>query len=187
MVSKSQNRPTRRLEPCTIGHLVDLEGSLGCTWWDPPGSLGPNKMIFSKVIPRPSRPLGMLKQVFLAHFEPVVTRFDRRKSPNDWEMGCFRTFGSYLRIIQSGVIPLIGCNLFQLEEKVDDVKTSLKQWQCETLGETAPPTTVAHSTTATVHPVPQQMPCNSVPNPNHNPTPAAVPHCPCSSAYCPSS
>ena len=30
------------------------------------------KMIFSKIVPRP---LGMLKQVFLGHFEPVVARF----------------------------------------------------------------------------------------------------------------
>ena len=30
------------------------------------------KKIFSKVVPRP---LGMLRQVFLAHFEPVLTEF----------------------------------------------------------------------------------------------------------------
>ena len=33
---------------------------------------GAKKLIFSKVVPRP---LGMLKQVFLGHFEPVVARF----------------------------------------------------------------------------------------------------------------
>ena len=33
---------------------------------------GAKKIIFSEVVPRP---LGMLKQVFLAHFEPVVTCF----------------------------------------------------------------------------------------------------------------
>ena len=37
------------------------------------------KIIFSKVVPRP---LGMLKQVFLGRFEPVVTRFGPWKSQN---------------------------------------------------------------------------------------------------------
>ena len=36
------------------------------------------KMIFSKVVPRP---LGMLKQVFLGRFEPVVARFGPWKIP----------------------------------------------------------------------------------------------------------
>ena len=36
------------------------------------GVPGAKKMIFSKVVPRP---LGMLKQVFLGHFEPMVARF----------------------------------------------------------------------------------------------------------------
>ena len=35
-------------------------------------------IIFSKVVPRP---LGMLKQVFLGHFEPVVARFGPWKIP----------------------------------------------------------------------------------------------------------
>ena len=42
------------------------------------------KIIFSKVV---SRPLGMLKQVFLAHFEPVVTRFGPWKIPKCFENG----------------------------------------------------------------------------------------------------
>ena len=43
-------------------------------------------MIFSKVVPRP---LGMPKQVFLARFELVVTRFGPRKIPKCLENGPF--------------------------------------------------------------------------------------------------
>ena len=43
-------------------------------------------MIFSKVVPRP---LGMLKQVFLARFEPVVACFGPRKIPKCLENGPF--------------------------------------------------------------------------------------------------
>ena len=39
---------------------------------------GAKKMIFFKVV---ARPLGMLKQVFLARFEPVVTRFGLWENP----------------------------------------------------------------------------------------------------------
>ena len=49
---------------------------------------GAKKMIFFKVVPRP---LGMLKQVFLARFEPVVARFGPRKSQNALKMGHFGT------------------------------------------------------------------------------------------------
>ena len=41
-------------------------------------------MIFSKVVPRP---LGMLKQVFLGRFEPVVARFGPRQIPKCLEKG----------------------------------------------------------------------------------------------------
>ena len=44
------------------------------------------KMIFSKVVPRP---LGMLKQVFLGRFEPVVARFGPWKLPKCLENGPF--------------------------------------------------------------------------------------------------
>ena len=47
---------------------------------------GPKKIIFSKVVPRP---LGMLKQVFLGRFEPVVARFGPRKIPKCLENGPF--------------------------------------------------------------------------------------------------
>ena len=52
----------------------------------PPGSSGRKKNIFSKVVPRP---LGMLNQVFLAHFEPVVMRFGPWKIPKCLENGLF--------------------------------------------------------------------------------------------------
>ena len=50
VVSKAHNRPRRRLDPCTSGHLVDNEGSPGRARWgpmvDPPGSLGRKKHFF---------------------------------------------------------------------------------------------------------------------------------------------
>ena len=47
---------------------------------------GAKKMIFPKVVPRP---LGTLKQVFLARFEPVVARFGPWKIPKWLENGPF--------------------------------------------------------------------------------------------------
>ena len=47
---------------------------------------GAKKMIFSKVVPRP---LGMLKQVFLGHFETVMKRFGPWKIPKCLENGPF--------------------------------------------------------------------------------------------------
>ena len=48
---------------------------------------GAKKFIFSKVVPRL---LGMLKQAFLAHFEPVATRFGPWKIPKCFENGPFQ-------------------------------------------------------------------------------------------------
>ena len=45
---------------------------------------GAKKLIFFKVVPRP---LGMLKQVFLGRFEPVVACFGPRKIPKCLENG----------------------------------------------------------------------------------------------------
>ena len=45
------------------------------------------KFISSKVVPRP---LGMLKQVFLGHFEPVVARYGPWKIPKCIENGPFQ-------------------------------------------------------------------------------------------------
>ena len=49
-------------------------GANGGSTWVP----GAKKMIFSKLVPRP---LGMLKQVFVGRFEPVVARFGPWKMP----------------------------------------------------------------------------------------------------------
>ena len=43
-------------------------------------------MTFSKFVPRP---LGVLKQVFLARFEPMVAHFDPPKFPKSLENGLF--------------------------------------------------------------------------------------------------
>ena len=91
MVCRPQNRPTRRLDPRTSGHLVKPEGSPArarrVPTVGPPGCPGGKKIIFSKVAPRP---LAMLKQVFLAHFETVVTRFGPWKFPKCLENGPFQ-------------------------------------------------------------------------------------------------
>ena len=68
VVSKPQNHPTGHLGPRIGGHLVDKEGSPVRARWGP--TAGAEKIIFSKVVPRPP---AMLQQGFLAHFEPVVT------------------------------------------------------------------------------------------------------------------
>ena len=47
-----------------------------------------DKNTFTKSEPRP---FGMLKQVFLARFEPVVTHFGQWKIPKCLEMGRFGT------------------------------------------------------------------------------------------------
>ena len=49
---------------------------------------GAKKMIFFKVVPRP---FGMLKQVVLARFEPVVARYGPRKIPKCLENGPSKT------------------------------------------------------------------------------------------------
>ena len=48
---------------------------------------GAKKMITFKVVPRP---LGMLKQVFLSRFEPVLARFGPWKIPKCLENGPFQ-------------------------------------------------------------------------------------------------
>ena len=45
-------------------------------------------MIFFKVV---TRPLGMLKEVFLGRFEPVVARLGPWKPQNALKMGRFKT------------------------------------------------------------------------------------------------
>ena len=84
--SESPNEPTR----------PPYEWSLGGAGRPGPRTAGANggstrvpgaeKKIFSKVVPRP---LGMLKQVFLGRFEPVVARFGPWKIPKCLENGPF--------------------------------------------------------------------------------------------------
>ena len=72
---------------------------------------GAKKIIFSKVVPRP---LGMLKQVFLAHFEPVVTRLGYRKSQNAAKMGRFKTKNAskmgQKRVFPKVILDHLGCS-----------------------------------------------------------------------------
>ena len=112
MVSKPQIRPTRRLGPCTSAHLVEPEGSSARAQWGPtvgpPRSPGRKKIIFSKVVPTP---LGMLKQVLLAHFELMVMRFGPWKIPKCLENGLFSdqkwvNNGSITRFSKSDCGPL---------------------------------------------------------------------------------
>ena len=88
VVSKPQNRLTSHLDPCTSAHLVAPARPAhgGGQRWVHRGPQG-KKNIFSKVVPRP---LGMLKQVFLGCFEPVVARFGPWKIPKCLENGPFQ-------------------------------------------------------------------------------------------------
>ena len=89
VVSKPQNRPTSHLDPRTSGHLVGPQGSSLRTAGANGGSTRvrwAKKIVFPKVVPRP---LGMLKQVFLGRFEPVVARFGPWKIPKCLENGPF--------------------------------------------------------------------------------------------------
>ena len=47
-----------------------------------------SEIIFSKFVPRP---LGVLKQVFLARFEPMVARYDAPQFQKAWKMGLLGT------------------------------------------------------------------------------------------------
>ena len=56
----------------------------------------------------------MLKQVFLAHFEPVVTRFGPWKPQNALKMGCFGTNNGLKmgqkRIFPKMILEHVGCS-----------------------------------------------------------------------------
>ena len=90
VVSNPRNRPNGRLDTRTSGHLVVAGGQPGArtggansgSMWVPRAT----KNIFSEVVPRP---LGMLKHVFLARFEPVVARFGPWKIPKSLENGSY--------------------------------------------------------------------------------------------------
>ena len=90
MVSKPQNRPTRRLDPRTSGHLVQPEGRLAHAQWGPavgpPGSPGRKKSFFPKLF---LDHLGCSNKCFFGRFEPVVARFGPWKIPKCLENGPF--------------------------------------------------------------------------------------------------
>ena len=69
------------------------------------------KMIFSKLVPGP---LGMLKQVFLGRFEPVVARFGPWKIPKCLEMGHFGTNNAskmgHKRVFPKVILDHFGCS-----------------------------------------------------------------------------
>ena len=70
------------------------------------------KIIFSRVVPRP---LGMLKQVFLGRFEPVVARFGPWNIPKCLENGPFWTNnGSIMgqkRVFPKMILDHLGCSM----------------------------------------------------------------------------
>ena len=91
MVSNPRNRPTRHLDPYNEWSLGAAGGQpsahSGGQRWFHRGPRGEKNLFFFKVVPRP---LGMLKQVFLARFEPMVTPFGPWKLPKCRENGPFQ-------------------------------------------------------------------------------------------------
>ena len=85
------NGPRRRVDPRTSCHLVQSEGSLARARLGPtvgpPWSMERKKKFFFQADPRP---LGMLKQVFVGRFEPVVAHFGPWKIPKYLENGPFQ-------------------------------------------------------------------------------------------------
>ena len=114
-VSKPQIPPTRRLGPRTSSHLAPVPM---VTWWSRRAAQpvhgggqrwihqgpGAKKNIFSKLVPRP---LGMLKQVFLAHFETVVMCFGPWRIPKCLENGLFWGTKNGSKMGQKGVFPKV--------------------------------------------------------------------------------
>ena len=94
--SKSACGPFGMLKQVFLAHVEPMVKRFGpwkipkClengSFWDQKWVKNGSKMHFSKGDPRP---FGMLKQVFLALFEPVVTRFGLWKIPNCLENGRF--------------------------------------------------------------------------------------------------
>ena len=85
--SESPNEPPRPPHQWSLGGAEGqpgprIVGANGGSTMVP----GAKKIIFCKVVPRP---LGMLKQVFLGRFEPVVARFGPWKIPKCLENGSF--------------------------------------------------------------------------------------------------
>ena len=90
--SKNNPRPFMMLKQVVLGHLEPVATGFG-SWkipkclengpfWDKKWVKNGSKTRFSKSDPGP---FWMLKQMFLVHFRPVVTRFDPRKIPKCFE------------------------------------------------------------------------------------------------------
>ena len=90
IASKSQNCPTRRLDPQTSGHLVQPEGSPAHARWGltsgPQGSPRRKTSIFPKLF---LAHFGGCHKFFLARLEPVVMPFGPWKIPKCLENGPF--------------------------------------------------------------------------------------------------
>ena len=89
-------------------------------------------MTFFKVVPRP---LGMLKQAFLAHLEPVVTRFGPWKFPKCLENGPFQeqkwvTNGSKTRFSKSDPRPFGMLGQVFLAH-FEPIRTALGPWKSQ--------------------------------------------------------
>ena len=92
VVCKLRNRPTRRLDPRTSGHLVGLEDSAARTELGPtvgpPGSPGRKKSFFSKLF---LDHLGCSNKCFWAILSPWWRVMSHGKSQNALKMGRFKT------------------------------------------------------------------------------------------------
>ena len=115
MVSKPQNRPTRRLDPRTSGHLVQPEGRLAHAQWGPavgpPGSPGRKKSFFPKLF---LDHLVCSNKCFSAVLSPWWRVLGHGKSQNALKMGHFGTKnGSKMgqKLVFPKVIPdHLGCS-----------------------------------------------------------------------------
>ena len=96
-----------RFGPCKIRKCLEN----GLLWDQKMGQKWVKKTHFSKSDPRT---FGMLKQLFLAHFEPVVTRFGLWKVPKCLENGPFGDQkgvkkGSKKRVFPNVIRDHLGC------------------------------------------------------------------------------
>ena len=106
-------RPLGMLKQVFLGRFAPLMAQFGpwkipkCRengpFWDQKWVKNGSKTRFSKSGPGP---FGMIKQVFLARFEPVVTRFGPWKSQNALKMGRFKTKNG-LKMGQKRVFPKV--------------------------------------------------------------------------------
>ena len=89
---KPQNRPTRRLDPRTSGHLVELEGTSARARWGatvgPPWSPGRKMRFFSKLF---LDYLGCSNKCFSAVLSPWWRVLRHGKSQRALKMGRFKT------------------------------------------------------------------------------------------------